>query len=159
MAVNQELTGYFPADGRIEWIGLRPERRQPMQIVQTAHLIADHGIEGDHRAQTEKGKRQVTLVQHESLETMQTFLGLDSIVPEMLRRNIVVSGINLMALIDKQFCIGGAILMGVSPCHPCSRMEETLGHGGYNAMRGYGGISAAVLKSGEIAVGNVLSVV
>ena len=76
MAVNQELTGYFPADGRIEWIGLRPERRQPMQIVQTAHFNRQSRYRRDHRAQTEKGKRQVTLIQHESLETMQTFLGL-----------------------------------------------------------------------------------
>jgi len=74
--------------------------------------------------------------------------------PEMLRRNIVVRGINLLALKDREFSIGSARLRMTGLCHPCSRMEEVLGEGGYNAMRGHGGINACVIQTGSIAIGD-----
>ena len=157
MAINQTLAGCFPVTGRVEWIGLRPERRQAMRAVQTVRLIAGRGLEGDHRAQTGGGQRQVTLIQYENLETIRRFMQLDAVTPEMLRRNVLISGVNLVALIDREFHVGEALLLGTGHCNPCARMEETLGYGGYNAMRGYGGINAIVRESGEIAVGDVIA--
>jgi MOSC domain-containing protein YiiM len=78
----------------------------------------------------------------------------DATPPELTRRNIVVSGINLLALKDRRFQIGGAVLEATGPCEPCSRMEENLGPGGYNAMRGHGGITARVVEEGTIRVGD-----
>jgi MOSC domain-containing protein YiiM len=82
-----------------------------------------------------------------------------SIDPGLLRRNLVVSGINLLALQRAQFRIGSVVLEGTGPCHPCSRMEAALGPGGYNAMRGHGGITAKVITPGEIKVGDAVAFV
>ena len=70
------------------------------------------------------------------------------ITPELLRHNLVIKSINLLALKNRKFRIGDAIFQTTGLCHPCSRMEAILGAGGYNAMRGHGGLTAQVLHNG-----------
>jgi MOSC domain-containing protein YiiM len=69
---------------------------------------------------------------------------------------VVVSGMNLLSLVNQDFCLGAARLRGTGRCHPCSKMEATAGRGGFNAMRGHGGITARVLASGVVRSGDVL---
>ncbi|MDJ0760601.1 MAG: MOSC domain-containing protein [Woeseiaceae bacterium] len=149
------LLDTLPQAGRVEWIGLRPDRRADMQVVETATAIADHGLKGD-RYSKRGGDRQVTLIQAEHLIAVASMLGTGAVTAESVRRNIVVSGVNLLALKDKTFELGDATLAYSGLCHPCSLMESTLGPGGYNAMRGHGGITARVLKGGEIELGDSL---
>jgi MOSC domain-containing protein YiiM len=96
-------------------------------------------------------------MQIEHLPVIASLLGIDSIDPATLRRNICVSGLNLLALKEKQFQIGDAVLEYTGQCHPCSFMEETFGEGGYNAMRGHGGITARIIKSGLIKLNDSVS--
>ena len=73
----------------------------------------------------------------------------------MTRRNIVVSGINLIALKNMKFQIGNDVILEMTgACHPCSQMETNFGEGGYNAMRGHGGITAMVIQGGEVKIGD-----
>ena len=74
----------------------------------------------------------------------------------MLRRNIVVSSINLLALKHQQFQVGEVLLETTGIYVPCSRMEENLGAGGYNSMRGHGGITAKILQGGQIKLGDTV---
>ena len=121
-----------------------------VRSVQSARVEAD-GLVGDHRARP--GKRAVTLVQAEHLPTIAALLGHpDAIAPERLRRNIVVAGLNVLALRDVTFRVGTALLKGAGICAPCSRMTEEFGPGGYNAVRGHGGIIAEVLEPGRVAI-------
>ncbi len=152
-----ELMAAFPRPGLLCWLGLRPQPREPLESVSTATLVTDRGLDGDHRAHRAGSKRQVTLIQHEHLVAIEAFCGI-SVSPGQLRRNLVVSGINLLALKDRRFRIGDALLEGNGLCHPCSRMEENLGLGGYNAMRGHGGITARVLAGATIELGQSVSV-
>lgn len=140
--------------GRVDWIGLRPERRAPIAVADSAQLDAREGLVGDRYASRTGGKRQVTLIQAEHLAVIGAFLGRAGPDPAELRRNIVVSGLNLLALKGRRFALGDALLEATGECHPCSRMEEILGPGGYNAMRGHGGITARVLEGGTIRRGD-----
>ena len=157
-----QLLSTLPQQGRVEWIGLRPARREPMQVVAEAEAEADRHLRGDHARPRPGGKRQLTLIQHEHLGAVGSFLGQarDSIDPARLRRNLVVSGLNLLALKNRQVRIGEEVIIEITgECHPCSRMEEELGAGGYNAMRGHGGLTARIVQGGPIRVGDSVQVV
>jgi MOSC domain-containing protein YiiM len=153
------MMGQFPRPGRVEWIGLRPARRAPVQSVAEVLAEAGVGLAGDHYRSSRNGKRQVTLIQAEHLPVIAALAGIEGLDPALLRRNLVVSGINLLALKDRRFRIGAALFEGTGLAHPCSRMEETLGAGGYNAMRGHGGVTARVLIGGPVRIGDALSAV
>ena len=75
---------------------------------------------------------------------------------EALRRNLVVSGINLAGLRGRAVALGGALLEITGPCAPCSRMEAAFGPGGYAAVRGQGGMTARVLQPGPVSLGDAL---
>ena len=149
----------FPNTGSVKWIGIRPARKKPLRPVTAVEAVKGLGVEGDHWSGSANGRRQVTLIQQEHLDAVASFLRLDGIDPGETRRNIVVTGINLSALRDRRFRIGDAVLEWSGECHPCSRMEENLGAGGYNAMRGHGGITARVLEGGTIRVGDAVEAI
>ncbi len=140
--------------GVLRWIGVRPAYRAPMQIVEQADVESDRGVIGDRSAFKSGGKRQVTLVQFEHLAVIAALCGRREVAPELLRRNLVVSGINLLAFKGACFAIGDVLFEGTGLCQPCSRMEDALGRGGYNAMRGHGGVTARVLAGGKIGLGD-----
>jgi MOSC domain-containing protein YiiM len=146
----REMMARHAHGGRVAWIGVRPARRDGMVAVEAAEAGVA-GLEGDHgRA----GRRAVTLMQREHLAAVGAFLGRGPVAPEVLRRNLVVEGLNLAALNGWTVAVGSAVLRITGVCAPCSRMEEALGPGGYNAMRGHGGWCAEVVTPGRITLGD-----
>lgn len=161
------LASRFPHPGRVAAILLRPDRRAPMASVDTAVALAGQGLDGDRSARraAPTGKRHVTLIQAEHLPVVGALLGRGAIAADLLRRNVVVTGLNLLAaktlFRDRPLVLrlGDTVVLEVTgPCEPCSRMEEVLGPGGYNAMRGHGGVTARVLEGGVFAVGDAVTV-
>jgi MOSC domain-containing protein YiiM len=163
------LTANFPRAGRIEQVLLRPARDVPMQSVERAEAIVARGLAGDRSAARASaganampggGKRQVTLIQAEHLPAIAALVARGAVEASLLRRNLVVSGLNLLAaraLFKDQplrLLLGDAVVLEITgPCEPCSKMEAALGAGGYNAMRGHGGVTARVLQAGTLRVG------
>jgi len=153
METLADLQARHAGAGRLEWIGLRPARREPLLAVARAD-VSEAGLVEDH---ARPGRRAVTLIQSEHLPVIAALAKLDEIAPEMLRRNLVVSGLNLIALRHRRIAIGDVVLSITAPCPPCSRMEEALGPGGYTAMRGHGGVYAEVVTGGALALGDCVS--
>ncbi len=151
--IIKNLQDTLPQKGTVTWIGLRPASRQPLMSVDQVSASQKDALEGDRFNGQFSKKRQVTLIQAEHIDAVSSILG-KKVDPGLLRRNIVVSGINLLALKDKTFNIGSAVLKYTGLCHPCSRMEQNLGPGGWNTMRGHGGITAQVVTDGVISVGS-----
>ncbi|PPC86581.1 MAG: MOSC domain-containing protein [Hyphomicrobium sp.] len=145
--------------GTLMWIGVRPVRKAALVSLSSAELIAEHGIRGDHYETRHNGARQVTLIASEDIAAIASFIGRETIGPELLRRNLVTRGINLAALKGRQLRVGDAVLDISGDCAPCSRMEDTLGIGGYNAVRGRGGVTARILTGGIVRIGDTLTVV
>lgn len=153
--ISQLLAGPL-RPGRLLWIGLRPTRKAPMLMPASALFVAEQGIEGDRYRTHRNGPRQVTLIAAEDLAAIASFLGKGEVSPELLRRNLVTSGVNLNALKGRRVRIGQVILEISGDCAPCSQMEANLGPGGYNAVRGRGGLTARIVNGGEVRLGDIV---
>ena len=143
--------------GHVEAIVVRSSSRAPARCIEATRALAGIGLADDRlgqRGEAELSTRQVTLIQQEHLPVIAALAGVAAVDVAALRRNLVVSGINLVALKNARVRVGGALLEIVGPCQPCSRMEEAVGPGGYAAMRGHGGMTARILEEGVIRVGD-----
>jgi MOSC domain-containing protein YiiM len=152
-----ELIAEVPQQGRVRWIGVRPEPHVPMIELDAVEARLEAGLTGDRARPGVRNARQVTLIQWEHLAVISSLMGRP-VSPEDLRRNIVVSGINLFSLKGRRFKIGQAIFETTGWCQPCARLQNNLGPGTFQAVRGHGGITARVLQSGIIRLDDTVSV-
>ena len=152
MSELAEMMARHAVPGRVEAVFLRPSRRETVRRVQSA-VISTNGLDGDH---AKEGMRALTLIQGEHLPVIAALAGLGAVDPALLRRNIVVSGLNLLGFRKARLRIGAAIIEVTGPCPPRSRMEELLGHGGYTAMRGHGGVYAQIVEPGRVSVSDAV---
>ena len=169
MSLNlRQLTSVWPQRGRLEIILLRPARDEPVRVVDDAIAVVGRGLQGDRTAEKRPsalggGKRQVTLLQAEHLPLIAAWAGAPELDARLLRRNLVVSGLNLLGVrspfADQRvhLHLGAEVLLELTgPCDPCSKMEAALGRGGYNAMRGHGGLTARVVQGGRVCRGDAV---
>jgi MOSC domain-containing protein YiiM len=161
MSPLQELLADVPQQGRVRWIGVRPASRADMVELEAVEARREAGLTGDHARPGPRNARQVTLIQWEHLAVVSSLLGRSEaqpVLPQDLRRNLVISGINLFSLKGRRFKVGQAIFETTGWCQPCARLELRLGHGTFQAMRGHGGITARVIQSGIIRLDDGLQV-
>lgn len=155
----KELQAHIPQTGQLKWIGIRPAKKTSLKPCNSVAITVDTGLAGDHYSR-KGGKRQVTLIQDEHLNAVGAIMSRGPIDPQLTRRNLVVAGINLLALIKRQVRIGNEVVLEITGnCYPCSRMEDHLGDGGYSAMRGHGGVTARVICGGTIQLGDNICVI
>jgi uncharacterized protein YcbX len=167
----QSISQAMPQIGTLEAIYARPAKHAACIRLQHSMAIQDIGLQDDRRylefiagnkSTAKISNRQGTLIQAEHIDVIAKLMRIENLDPGLLRRNLVVSGINLLAikpLFKHQqhvLQIGEVLLEITGHCTPCSRMEILLGPGGYNAMRGHGGVNAKVIAGGLLKAGDAV---
>jgi MOSC domain-containing protein YiiM len=132
----------------------------PTRPLSSARLLAHRGIEGDRYfdgrgsfSRWPGGGRAVSVIAAEAIDALSAEHGFD-LSNGKSRRNLVTRGVDLDALVGRQFTIGSTLLLGVRLCAPCKYLERLVAPGLYEAIKGRGGLRADVLENGLISVGD-----
>ena len=150
-----QLLATLPQVGRVEWIGLRPQRGVPMDEVEAARPSPARAWSAIATRRQRQARRHPDPGRAPAGDRGAVRARADA-AASLFRRNLVVSGLPLVALKGRRFRIGDVLLEGTGPCDPCSLMEKAIGAGGYNAMRGHGGLCARIVEGGTLRVGDAV---
>jgi MOSC domain-containing protein YiiM len=116
--------------------------------------VAGHGIRGDRFYDyREDYKGQITFFSFEVFEKLTRHFGLTDKSAGALRRNVIVSGVDLNELIGEEFSIQGVRLRGTAHCAPCYWLDQAVVPGTEEFLEGNGGLRAQILSDGVITVG------
>lgn len=105
---------------RLDAIFLRPGARVPVQRVERAVATADVGLEGDHAV---GGRRQITLLSAERWVDACAAFGRE-VDPAVRRANLLVSGLDVGALIGRSLRIGDVVIELTGETRPCELMDD-----------------------------------
>ena len=145
--------------GVVELVALAAEAEGPMTVAASAEAVAGRGLRGDRYERGEgtfsnpEGRGyDLTLVEAEALEELAA--GGVELEPAEARRNLVVRGIALDALIGRRFRVGPVECFGQRRCEPCAHLERLTRPGVLRGLAHRGGLRADVLSGGEIRAGD-----
>jgi MOSC domain-containing protein YiiM len=128
-----------------------PKRREPMEELCEAQLVANSGVQGCAHARP-NGQRQILLVDRETLEAM-------NLPPGIIRENITTDGLKVNELrIGQQLRLGETHLEVSAICEPCEELEKVRA-GLQRAMEGRRGMLCRVIAGGKLRSGDPIEIV
>lgn len=131
----------------------QPPGETPVTSLQAVECVAGSGLVGDRFFDYKSDYRgQVTFFSAEVHSDLCARFKVSNRGPEVFRRNIIVSGVDLNTLIGRDFTLQGVRFLGMCECTPCHWMEQAFCPGAEEAMRGRGGLRAKILSSGMLRV-------
>jgi len=145
--------------GEVVAIAVAARKDELPQEVERVRALAGRGLEGEYHLapqQAEPGAA-ITLITQEALDGLHADTGLEISHAET-RRNVLVRGIDLNALVGRRFRVGEVLCAGEELCEPCRRLARLVDE--FGVLRGLvhrGGLRADVLTDGEIAVGDTVA--
>jgi MOSC domain-containing protein YiiM len=123
----------------------------PIIEVESVECVAGRGLRGDRFFDfKEDYKGQITLFSWEVFDQLRKEKKVPSLSPAVLRRNVVVAGMDLDALIGKTFGLQGVRLEGTGECKPCYWMDQAVSPGAEEWLRGRGGLRCRILSDGVL---------
>ncbi len=133
----------------------QPPGEFPLEEQSVIECFAGRGIRGDRFFDFKKDYQgQITFFAREVFDELVHEFGVGAKSPGVLRRNVIVSGISLMELIDVDFELQGVQFRGMQHCKPCSWMNLAVAPGAEKYMLpGKGGLRARILSDGRLCVG------
>lgn len=152
--------------GTIEGIYIAQTEGGEIIGVNQVEAVAGIGLKGDRNyfAQLNrppgkrKPKKELTLVQQESVDMLNESGDYGTIHPGELRRNVVTSGINLNNLTGEIFFIGNIKVKGIELCEPCRHLEKMTGKKVMKPLVHKAGLRAQILEDGVIKRGDSIIV-
>jgi hypothetical protein len=148
--------------GEVIGIYVTEIKTAPMRSLPMATAIPDKGLEGDRYAVgagtfTPRSDRlrgyDITLIESEVLDRL-TLADGTRLAPEESRRNLVTRGIDLNALVGREFRIGPVRAFGQRLCEPCVHLQRLTRPGVVAGLVHRGGLRADLLSGGEIHIGD-----
>jgi hypothetical protein len=131
----------------------QPAGENPTVEVAEIECVAGQGIKGDRFfGFKENYKGQITFFAQEVFEALCAELKLSGKSPGATRRNVIVAGADLNALIGKEFEIQGVKFCGVAECSPCHWMDQAFAPGAEKFLQNRGGLRAQILTNGTLRV-------
>jgi MOSC domain-containing protein YiiM len=145
--------------GRVEAIYLTETNGALPEPVERVEAVAGGGLRGNRYFFADGDAppgRAITLIAAEALESFEAETGIPLTGAES-RRNVLVRGVDVNALVGKRFRVGEIECEGVELCEPCTHLEGMTRPGVVKGMVHRAGLNADVLTGGEIAVGDPVS--
>ncbi len=125
-----------------------------LEEVERIECVAGHGIRGDRFYDyRDNYKGQITFFAREVFEQLRAKFPQVDKDAGVLRRNVLVSGVDLNALIGKEFELQGVRFRGSAHCKPCYWLDTAFAPGAEAALAGNGGLRAQILTSGSLTTG------
>jgi len=144
--------------GRVVEINISPEHQVLPQPVKRVRAVAGRGLEGEYHFYTGEGTQperdqELTLIAVEALAGLAAEHQIELTAAES-RRNVATRGIDLNSLEGRRFRVGAVECEGIELCEPCRTLERLTEPGVIRGLVHRGGLRAAILSDGEIAVGD-----
>jgi len=134
----------------------QPAGLHPANDVTSVKCRAGWGLEGDRFYGYRPGyKGQVTFFAWETYLAVKQRFNVAELRPSAFRRNVIVEGLDLNALIGRRFALGGVEFEGTSEARPCYWMNSAVAPGAEEWLMGQGGLRAKVLTDGVLHAGPV----
>lgn len=116
--------------------------------------VAGRGIRGDrYFDHKDDFKGQITFFDAAIYEAVKERFELPALEPGAFRRNVVLMGVDLNALIGRRFRIGEVEFEGSEEAKPCYWMDEACAEGAEEFLKGNGGLRARIKRSGVLGKG------
>jgi MOSC domain-containing protein YiiM len=144
--------------GHVEAINVRETSEAAAVSVQRVRLVSGRGVEGDrYYAPAGAGSGEaLTLIAAEALEGLEADTGIRLSAADS-RRQVLTRGIDLNALVGREFTVGSVRCRGVELCEPCAHLQSVTQDGVLKGLVHRGGLRADVLNDGDVAVGDAVT--
>ncbi|WP_457596623.1 MOSC domain-containing protein [Hydrogenimonas sp.] len=142
------------------------ERGERLRRVARVEAVAGRGLVGDRyyegrgtfdRPPFDPAVREISVMAMESVAQCNARLGC-RLDPEDFRRNLLVAGLDVMALVGRRFAIGEVLFRGVRTAPPCRYLSRLVGEDMMTGLRRIGGIRAVVERGGVLETGEAVVV-
>ena len=126
----------------------------PLQEVDQVECVAGRGLRGDRFFDYKDDyKGQITFFSREIFDGLCAAFPFVDKSPGVLRRNVIVSGADLNALIGETFELQGIRFLGTAHCRPCYWLDQAFAPGTEEWLKNNGGLRAQILTTGWLKIG------